>query len=230
MAWNLRPVLDRGRADCRAHRFGGVRVADLTIQGSGGIVETSESVGYLDYSMFNRLGWAVHHSAEIVPWLRVAGYIRGGDNLRIQTSSSHPLGLPPTWLAAEEISRLLGELNRWPELEDAANDEWGAELCVLLVREVETARRKWPLEDRPHQVQFIRCPRCRTLSLRYSPPRFEGDRIVVRCFVDGTDLDEDGFSYQAKLVEEENARRLGDCGGGSGTGGSVETDDLPVGA
>lgn len=189
-----------------------------------------EEVGYLTFSMFNRLEWAVHNSAQLVPWLRVAGYVRGGDDVRVQSSSSRPLGLPPTWLAAEEISRLLGELNAWPELADAANDEWGSDLCIQLVREVETARTKWPLEDRPHRVQFIRCPRCRMLSLRYVPPRFGGDRVVVKCTEDGAELDEDGFSYQAKLVEEENARRLGDGSGSAGTGGEVAADDLPVGA
>lgn len=191
-------------------------------------------VGYLTADMFSRFEWAVHNSRRLVPWLRVAGYIRGGDTDELKhRSTDRPLGLPPTWIAAEEITRLLGEINRWAELEDVANDMQGQFFAELLTREVETAGARWPFEDKPHRVKYMRCQACDQMTLRYLPPRDAGDTVLVKCSdrACGAVMDEHMFKLATALIESENElRRLGDRKSGRGVGGEVEADDLPVGA
>lgn len=189
---------------------------------------THEDVGFLTWNEWERFTRAVHESRRLVPWLRVAGYLRGGDadELRHRTSD-RPLGLPPTWIAAEEISNLLIEINQFRELEDVALR--APEFAVALTREVETAAARWPYEDRPHRVQFVRCHECHRMALRMLPPR---DGVVeIRCSECRAVMDEATFAYTVYLMEaEERERRLGDRGGGGGKGREVEADDLSVGA
>lgn len=201
------------------------------------------NVGYLTAEQFGRFEWAVHDSMRLVPWLRIAGYIRGGDADELRHRSNEmPLGLPPTWIAAEEITRLLNELNQWPELENAANDEYGAWVAEELTREVETAKAKWPFEDRPHRVNYLRCQACDRMSLTWHPPRGKNDMAIVRCRDHSCRavMDERMFEFAAKLIEHEKAMekaakeknragRLGDGGSGGGAGEPVAGDDLPVG-
>jgi len=195
------------------------------------MTDVHESVGYLTWEQFERLRYAVNDSRALVPWLRIAGYIRGGDTDELRhRSSDRPLGLPPTWLAAEEITRLLNELNQYHELEDAANDEYGAWVAQELTREVGTAAHKWPLEDRPHNIRHLRCVACAMLTLRYQPPRTGGETVTVSCRSCNHRMDEQGFAAAVALVEAEaNERRLGDRRGSRRKDAAVEADDLPVG-
>jgi len=139
-------------------------------------VDPSEgAVGYMSWHDFNRLEWAVHNALKHIPWWRVCGNINSRDPLegakgKPVKKDAHPLPLPAPWIAAEDISRLLGELNRWPELSDAANDLDGEYFARLLTREVETSVAKWPLSDRPHKIRYYRCQSCDQLTLKYFPP------------------------------------------------------------
>lgn len=201
-----------------------------------------EGIGYLTYEQFDRFRWAVDDAAKLVPWLRVAGYVVSGEvDVRIQSSSGRPLGLPPTWLAAEEISQLLSELNQWPELEDAA--KYGAEIAWQFTREVETAKARWPFEDRARPVRHMRCQACDQLTLRYNPPEKAGEQIILRCRdrACGAVMDEAMFGFATKIIlhenemaekrrrEAERARRLGNNRRGRGNGQQVEADGVPVG-
>jgi len=128
-------------------------------------------VGYLTWDEFDRLTRAWVTAIKHLPWWWVAGQIRGGDADEMRHRSTEPsLPIPATWLAAHEITRLMQELNQWPELEDAAHDDYGADIAKLLTREVQTAAAKWPLSDRSHKVQHFRCQACQQLTLRYLPP------------------------------------------------------------
>ena len=196
-----------------------------------------EDVGYLTFEQFSRFRRAVHYSLKLVPWLRVAGYVKTGDPDEVFGGSVHPpLGVPPTWLAAEEISRLSQELNGWADLEDIAADDFGCSIAVQFTREVETAAAMWPFEDRPHRVQFVRCPSCGMVGLRYEPPTFEGDVIAVKCRECRHYVSEEEFVKLTSLIAAEFAkakegareRRLGDRGSGNGDDGKVEADDLQV--
>lgn len=192
----------------------------------------SENVGYLSYSQFDRFRWAVHNSRNLVPWLRIAGYIRGGDvdELKHRTSD-RPLGLPPTWIAAEEISRLSNELNPYPELEDAAHDQYGAWIAWEFTREVETASHKWPYEDRPHNVRYLGCPACEAPALRYAPPQHGGGQVEVKCRACFTVIDEQLFATLARRAEiEHEQRRLGERERGPRGGAQIAADNPPVGA
>jgi len=171
-------------------------------------------VGYMPWCRFERLRRAVDNARKYVPWLRVAGYLKDGtdpDEYRgSQVRRAHmPLGVPATWLAAEEISRLMGELNYWPQLEDAASNLLGADLCEMLIREVETAAARWPLEDRARDVKFFRCLVCDRMTLRYHPPTFSGGDLVdsvVRCTNRDCNavVSELMFARMALLIEAEH--------------------------
>ena len=195
------------------------------------------NVGYLDTQAFSRFQWAVHDASKLVAWLRVAGYIRAGDPDEVRhRSTDRPLGLPPTWIAAEEISRLLGELNGWPDLEDAANDQFGAYLATELTKEVETSSARWPFEDRPHKVQYLRCQACDRMSLRYVPPRTEGGEIVVQCREKDCRaiLPERMFERVVVMAKAEHERRervgrVGNRREGSGNAGPFGADNSQVG-
>lgn len=199
------------------------------------------NVGYLTYEQFRRFEWAVNDGVKLASWWRVVGYTTAGETAeRVQSSFGHPLNLPPAWLAADEVTRLLNELNQWGELEDVANDIHGQYLAMLLTREVETAKARWPVEDRKRKVRYMRCQSCNRISLRYHPPRFDRDDIVVQCSEADCRayMSEKMFGFAAALIEQENRlradrdrkRRLGDDDGSDGADGKVETHDLQVGS
>lgn len=166
-------------------------------------------VGYMEWRDFQKLKWAVSEAGKLVPWLRTAGFVNFGDNVSVQTSMNGHANLAPTWLAAEEITRLLNELNQFPELEDAANDKYGQYVAVMLTREVQTAAYKWPYEDKPHEM-WIRCGGCEQLTLRYIPPRFEGDLVKIKCRACFYELGEQEFLDWVELVtEEERLKKVG---------------------
>lgn len=163
-------------------------------------------VGYLTGEQFDRFRRAVHLSLKLVPWLRVAGYIRSGaDEVRVAMVDP-PLGVPPTWVAAEDIDRLSRELQYWPDLEDVARDADGAQVAVLFTREVETAAHRWPFEDQPHKVRHLRCQVCSAEALRYTPPGFDGDVVTVRCVECRSSISEEEFRTLAALVAAEVQR------------------------
>jgi hypothetical protein len=202
-----------------------------------------EGVGFLSWTQFERFRRAVEDARKYVPWLRVAGYIKmGSDPDELMSRSSHranmPLGIPATWLAAEEIVSLLAEINRWPTLEDVAR--FGSKFALQLTREVETAAFKWPLSDRAHAVQFFRCQACQQMTLRYYPPRVAGEALVdsvVKCTEKTCRavVDEVMFTRMALLIEieqkekRERDRRLAAGKRSATAGGEIGEDDLPVG-
>lgn len=172
-----------------------------------------ESVGYLTWEEFDRFRRAVHISLWIVPWLRVCGYIRGDvDEIR-SPSSDRPLGLPPTWIAAEDIARLSIELRYWVNLEDAANDDYGKDVARHFTREVETALARWPIEDKPHKVRHVRCQVCVGETIQYTPPRGIWHPVTIRCTECGHALTEDEFKTLVELVTAEHKRTEGSIGG-----------------
>tara|TARA_R110002124_G_scaffold163088_1_gene330400 strand:- start:1881 stop:2420 length:540 start_codon:yes stop_codon:yes gene_type:complete len=169
----------------------------------------SDGVGYLEWAQWERLNRAIDNTRRYVPWLRIAGYIRAGDADEERHRSTDPtIPLPATWLAAEEISRLMNEMNQWPELEDAVNTLDGQFFALLLTREVETAIAKWPLEDKPHRVRYLRCRICQAMALRYYPPSQAGGEVIVKCQAHGCGAVEDHsmFERDALLIRMETER------------------------
>lgn len=165
-----------------------------------------ENVGYLTWGEFDRFRRAVHKSLQIVPWLRVVGYIKGEASEIRSPSSNHPLGVPPTWLSAEEITRLSAELRFWPDLEDAANDSYGKEIARLFTREVETAFARWPIEDKPRKVQHIRCQTCSAETIRYAPPEFAADVVHIACTECKREYTQQEFIDMVDLLKAEMER------------------------
>lgn len=171
-------------------------------------------VGLLTWDQFDRFTRAIDNAQTHVPWWRIAGHIRSGDPDEQKTRSSDPvLPLPSTWLAAEEISNLLSEINQWSTLEDVA--KFGHEFALHLTREVETAMHKWPIEDKPHKVRYLRCRECGQMTLKYYPPKEGGGAVTVKCTDPNCRAVEDprNFAHDTALIEMENElakRRVGD--------------------
>lgn len=170
------------------------------------MTEEQDNVGYLTWEQFDRFQQAVHKSLEVVPWLRVAGYIRGEVEEIRSASANHPLGLPPTWLAAEEITRLSTELRHWPNLEDAAADDFGKDIAKQFTREVETALHRWPTEDKPHKVRHVRCQVCAGETIQYDPPVGIWRPVRIACTECGHKLTEEEFKTLVELVTSELKR------------------------
>lgn len=190
-------------------------------------------VGYLTWDQWDRLTRAWQTAHKHLGWWWVAGHIRGGDSdeLRVRRKD-RPLGLPATWLAAYEITRLMNELNAWPELEDAANDKFGQYIALTLIGEVETAAAQWPIEDRPHRVKFFRCPACNQQALRYHPPSIRGSEVrdmEVRCTNHECRavLGHEWYEFAERVVADEQ-RRLDQRARRAREGGEITGDGVPV--
>jgi hypothetical protein len=202
----------------------------------------SEGIGFLTWDQFDRFRRAMENSRKYIPWLRVAGYITSGsDPDEFRVSGGHrtdiPLGLPATWLAAEEIASLLEEVGKWATHEDVAT--FGHEFALQLTSEVETAVARWPLSDRTHKVKFFRCMSCDQATLKFYPPTIHGSVIrdtAIKC----TDkacravMDEIMFARMAVLIEaeqeeiRERAKRLAAGKRSAGKGESEPGDGVPV--
>lgn len=171
-----------------------------------------EGVGYLDMRDYNRARWAweqSHPAAPFMQWLRVAGYVSfaDADAAHVQSSSDGHIGIPATKLAWEEITRIAAELyQQFGELDKAAGDKFGASLLLDLGREVSTAVHRWPMEERPHRVEVMRCGGCGMLTLTYRPPRWEGDNVRVDCPC-GYVLEDAGFAWAVTMIEKEEHER-----------------------
>jgi len=160
-------------------------------------------IGYLTIDQWERLQWAFHDATKLIPWLKIAGYVKTTDlDTRIQSSNTHPLGMPPTLIAALEINRLIHELNPY-ELEEAANNTYLAQTCLNLIREVETAKHHWPYQDRPHRVKYMNCLNCNRETLKYYPPQQPGQDIQVKCTNCHTTLDQTMFAHATALIQHQ---------------------------
>lgn len=139
-------------------------------------------VGYLEYAEWNKAKWAYDYAGKFLPWLEIAGYVNfDADVGNVDTSSSVGIGIPATSLTATEIQRIITELDRWPYLETAAKDKFGASLMIDLGREMSTAVHRWPMEDKPRKIRELMCGECEQFTLVVKPPRFEGDESIVKC-------------------------------------------------
>lgn len=163
-----------------------------------------DGVGYLTRTEWERLERAITEAPVYARWLRVAGHLKTGDPDELRVRNQGPsIPLPSTWLAADEIDRLWGELNKWPTLEQAVNTLDGQFFALMFTREVETATAKWPIEDKPHRVQYLRCRGCQNIALKYFPPEGAGKDITVMCTACYRHEDPVMFSRDAMLIEQE---------------------------
>ena len=157
--------------------------------------------GYLTTAQWRAFQWAVSHSLKLVPFLYVAGNYSISDPDEARTKSSDiPLGMPATLLAAIEIERLGKELRYWADLEDVANDVEGWQIAMLFTREVQTAAARWPMEDKPHTVEHVRCQGCGFLSLEYRPPEYGGDDASIHCGECGVATTGQEFAVMTELM------------------------------
>jgi hypothetical protein len=195
--------------------------ADLTYE----IDPNEGSVGLLTVAEFDRFTRAITNARKHVAWWRIAGHIKSGDDDELRARSNEPtIPLYATWLAAEEITNLLQEINHWDTPKDVA--KFGHEFALLLTREVEIA------EDKPHKVRFLRCRACQQMTLKYYPPRAGGADITVKCTNCRAVEDPMNFAIDAALIAEENEiakRRVGSSKRRTRKSGSVDQNGLQVG-
>ncbi|MGO2113294.1 MAG: hypothetical protein ACTH31_16960 [Pseudoclavibacter sp.] len=156
--------------------------------------------GYLTTAQWEWFRWAVSYSLALVPFLRSAGnYSISVDEGR--ASKTEPaLGMPATQIAAIEIEKLAARMGEWGTLEDIANDVEGWQIAVGFTREVRTASERWPMEDKPHQVEDVRCTACGMAALVYAPPTLPKDEVSVSCTECGAKEDSDAFSVRVELT------------------------------
>lgn len=156
--------------------------------------------GYLTTAQWRAFQWAVSYSLVLVPFLCSAGnYSISVDEGR-SARTEPALGMPATQIAAIEIERLANELRYWGDLEDIANDVEGWRVAVDFTREVQTAAHRWPMEDKPHQVEDVRCTACGMAALVYAPPTLPKDEVSVSCTECGAKEDSDAFSVRVELT------------------------------
>lgn len=167
-----------------------------------------ENVGYLDWATWVRLQNAVQTVPTLCAWLRAAGNIRNLDpnETRAPSREAGTL-LPGAWIAADTIDRLHAQLRAHGTLEKAVNRGDGVIIALDLIREVETAIKRWPIQDEPHELHWIRCAQCDKLTVQYLPPRHAGDHTVYKCTSCGALESPEQFSARAKLVLEESDRK-----------------------
>lgn len=160
--------------------------------------------GYLTTAQWRAFQWAVSHSVVFVPFLYAAGNysINDPDEARAK-SADVPLGMPATMIAAIEIDRIGQEMREWDDIEDVANDVYGAEVAKMFTREVQTAAHRWPIADEPHRVEYIRCQACGFLALDYHPPATVETDAVVQCGECGNITTGDDFKMMAELFARE---------------------------
>ena len=164
-------------------------------------------VGYLEQRDWNRARWAYEYANKFLPWLDMAGYVSfDADVGTVDTSASAGLGIPATSLMADEIRRLIREIDRWPYLETAARDIFGASLMLDLGREMTTAVHRWPMEDKPRKIRELICGECEQMSLVLKPPRFEGDDTIVKCDC-GYTMTQEEFEQLVEMFEKEDSEK-----------------------
>lgn len=140
-------------------------------------------VGYLEHSEWKKARWAYDYADKFLPWLDSAGYVNfTGGGERVDSSSSNPVGVPATAVAADTIRRLITEIDRWPYMETAAKDKIGASRMIDLGREMASAVHRWPMEEKPRKITVMTCGGCDKLTLASKPPRFPGDKIIISCY------------------------------------------------
>ncbi|UOR02087.1 hypothetical protein MUN77_01770 [Leucobacter allii] len=164
---------------------------------------SATGVGRLEFKEWSRLIWAIGAYEDVVCGIQGAGTPSAGVDVRVDTSSAPKINLSPAWLAVDEIDRLRAKLDTYTSLEQAANDQYGAFVCVEFGRAVSTADLRWPREEKPHPMMAMRCGGCDQMTLVYQPPRFHGDVVTVACPRCGYELSEDEFSVAALLIEAE---------------------------
>jgi hypothetical protein len=163
-------------------------------------------VGLMSARDFKRAVWAMRYARQFLPWLRVAGDVRfDAPDVRVSGGGPSAGGIPATLQAHMTVSGLIHELQAWDELEDAAADMHGQFLLTQLGSEMDTAVLRWPMEDRPRQMRDMRCGECGQLTLRYRPPRHEGDDIAVTCSATGCNyrIDGDELALHVELLARE---------------------------
>lgn len=169
------------------------------------------SVGHLEEREYNKARWAYdlsHPGSAFMQWLRTAGNVSfAGNEARVDSSTSPSIPIPATKLAHDEIQRISNALNKWADVETAANHKIGASLLIDLGREVGTAMDRWPMEDKPRRVQELMCGTCEQFTLVVRPPRFEGDRSLVDCPCGYTMPMEDFEQLVEELEEDYEARK-----------------------
>lgn len=172
-----------------------------------------EGVGYLEMRDYNKARWAYelsHPASPFMQWLRTAGNVSFAvEDIRVDSSTVPSIPIPATKLAHDEIARISLELNKWPGVEEAANDKFGASLLIDLGREVATAAHRWPMEDKPRRIVYLRCGGCGLLTLVYRPPRWAGDELKADCSNRcGFELVGEELALSiAMVLEEEKVRR-----------------------
>lgn len=168
-----------------------------------------DGVGYLDAREYDKARWAYeqsHPASAFMQWLLMAGNVSFSVDDVVSGSTEPSIPIPATKLAHDEIQRISLELNKWPGVDEAAGDKFGASLLIDLGREVSTAMHRWPMEDKPRRVQELMCGECEQMTLVVRPPRFPGDDAIVTCPC-GYRMTKEEFDQVVEMLGKEDDDR-----------------------
>ena len=125
--------------------------------------------GLLCWSCWDRVQ---HAMTEWTPWIeRILLTIDRAvqsDNGGIRSDALGHINIAATRLAVDEVRSYLrsctGTAEAWVSAEAGAMD------AVRFARAASSAVRTHELEEKTHRIQRVRCPKCRHLSLAWTPP------------------------------------------------------------
>lgn len=183
------PCTHRGqhRVTCRDHEGWATKLRPGTCSGC---LPRKADRGFLCQACFERVDDAY------MRWAPFARLVAETDGRAVSASGggikgSSPDGytnLPLTLLTLDECTRLLRSqagltLDAWVHTEAGARD------AVMFARAAHRAYRSLEVEERPLQLERVRCPHCQQLTLREHHTRKVRGATVVECSNCGEELD-----------------------------------------
>jgi DNA-directed RNA polymerase subunit RPC12/RpoP len=175
--------------------------------GVGTDVPRPATQGWLCGRCWDQLQDAADMQNQLVAFLRKAGHYRVGEQ-EGHAAYGPSIPAPATWLAADEITRLSGDL--WVhegDKQQIVQSEDGAADAVRFTRAVLRANRRWPRQEQDHAVQYVRCRACGAPTLRWWPPECYEDDVTVQCDQCGNVESYEMLSFDARLLEQQQKER-----------------------
>jgi hypothetical protein len=129
------------------------------------------------------------------------------DTAGIRSATSGYVPLPRTWMDVNEAESFMSSLHKVkgnPELWVSGLE--GASDAINFAHVAERAFIAHPLQENPHRVKGVRCPKCGERLLVWNPPEYFHAHVTVTCRFEGCghEVDQTSFEMLAQM-EERNA-------------------------
>jgi hypothetical protein len=128
------------------------------------------------------------------------------NGIRTATSGYSPLTKP--WLDVNEAESYLDSLTEVKgNVEMWVSGLKGASDAINFAHLFERAVEAHPLQEKPHRIQSVRCPKCGERLLVWNPPEYFQDNVTVTCRHEGCghEVDQKSFEMLAEIEERSGA-------------------------